>query len=124
MSSANPHGGGSMGPTGGVAAMGPGSVSNATKEQLARLEKDMNSAKADYDKAATDAKAKKKYVDATVKYATATMLSNALDAKVKYREALRLYREALKVDPSNTEAGQNKELIEGIYKQMGRPIPE
>ena len=52
------------------------------------------------------------------------MLSDALDQKVKYKEALILYREALKIDPTNKEASSNKDLIESIYKSMNRPIPE
>jgi hypothetical protein len=44
-------------------------------------------------------------------------------ARVKYRAALDDYRKALAADPSNAEAKQSKALIEGIYKQMGRPIP-
>ena len=44
-------------------------------------------------------------------------------ARTKYRAALDDYRQALKADPTNAEAKHNKDLIEGIYKQMGRPIP-
>jgi hypothetical protein len=44
-------------------------------------------------------------------------------AKVKYRAALDDYRKALDADPQNEEAKKNKEMIESIYKSMGRPIP-
>ncbi|MGC4047343.1 MAG: hypothetical protein QM758_26380 [Armatimonas sp.] len=44
-------------------------------------------------------------------------------AKVKYRAALEDYRKALSLDPENAEAKSNKEMIESIYKSMGRPIP-
>jgi Spy/CpxP family protein refolding chaperone len=43
--------------------------------------------------------------------------------RVKYREALADYRKALAADPANAEAKQNKEMIESIYRSMGRPIP-
>lgn len=66
---------------------------------------------------------KKAYVSATVKYGTACMNSDALDRKVKYKKALQLYREALKVDPSNKEAKENAKMIEDVYRSMGRPVP-
>ena len=44
-------------------------------------------------------------------------------ARVKYRASLDDYRAALKADPTNADAKKNKEMIEGIYKSMGRPIP-
>jgi hypothetical protein len=43
--------------------------------------------------------------------------------RVKYRAALKDYRRALALDPKNEKARENKELIEGIYTSMGRPIP-
>lgn len=43
--------------------------------------------------------------------------------RVKYRAALKDYRHALTLDPKNEKALENKELIEGIYTSMGRPIP-
>ncbi len=45
-------------------------------------------------------------------------------ARVKYRAALQDFRKALAADPNNVEAKTNKDEIESIYKQMGRPIPE
>jgi len=80
-----------------------------------------DAAKAAYGK---DPKTKDAYVQATIKLATDTMGSNSLESKVKYPAALRLYREALKVDPTNKDAMDYKNLIEGIYKQMGRPVPQ
>jgi hypothetical protein len=44
-------------------------------------------------------------------------------ARVKYRAALDDYRKALQADPANAEAKANKQMIENIYKQMGRPVP-
>jgi hypothetical protein len=89
---------------------------------------DLKKLKADYDTAkaayAKDPKTKDVYVTATVKYGTATMLADSLTPKEKYPGALKLYREALKLDPKNEEATKNKTMIEDIYKQMGRPIPE
>ena len=66
---------------------------------------------------------KRRYVVATVRYGTACMTADVLDRKVKYRKALHLYREALKVDPTNAEAKNNAAMIESIYRMMHRPIP-
>jgi len=44
--------------------------------------------------------------------------------KKKYPSALRQYRLVATIDPANAEAKQNINLIEGIYNQMGRPIPQ
>lgn len=92
--------------------------------QLARLEHDQRAAKAAFAKRPKDGQVKHRYVVATVRLGTATMTSEALDRKVKYRRALRLYREALKVDPNNVEAKNNKQMIEDIYRSMHRPIPD
>lgn len=91
---------------------------------IAKLQKQQAAAKAAFQKHKTNPKLKQAYVAATVHLGTATMMSPKLDRKVKYRNALRLYREALKVDPNNLEAKNNKELIEDIYRSMGRPIPK
>lgn len=95
----------------------------AVSEDIAKLQSDQKAAKTAYDAKTSDEELKKKYVVATVKLGTATMMSEKIDRKVKYADALKLYREALKVDPTNAEAMNNKELIEGIYKSMKRPIP-
>ena len=97
---------------------------NVSDADLAKKKTAYEKAKADYTKKPTDEKLKAAYVKATVDYATGTMYANSLDPKQKYPGALRLYREALKVDPSNQDASHNKDMIEGIYKQLGRPIPQ
>ncbi len=42
----------------------------------------------------------------------------------KYPTALREYRKVLVYDKTNKKAQENVQLIEGIYKQMGREIPK
>ena len=93
-------------------------------KQLAKLQKERLGAKAVYLKKPKDSALRHRYVVATVKLGTATMMCESLDRKVKYRDALRLYREALKLEPDNREAANNRDLIEGIYRSMGRPIPK
>lgn len=92
--------------------------------ELARLEKLQTTAKAAYLKTPKDAKKKKTYVELTLTYANNLQASMALGSKQKYPKALRLYREVLKVEPSNKDAKFNKDRIEAIYKSMGMPIPK
>lgn len=94
------------------------------RTELTASENAYKKAKASYAKSPKDAKLKKAYVAATVHFGTTTMNSPLLGPKVKYRAALNLYREALKLDPKNAEALNNKRLIEDIYRQMGREIPK
>lgn len=63
------------------------------------------------------------YVEATVKYGTAMMMSDR-PPREKYPKALELYEEALKHDPNNAEAKTNRQLILDIYKSMGREPPK
>ena len=67
--------------------------------------------------------ARHEFVVSTDRLATATMTSLVLGPKDKYPKALRLYREALKIDPKNREASSNAKLIEDVYRSMHRPIP-
>jgi Flp pilus assembly protein TadD len=39
-------------------------------------------------------------------------------------QALKMFREALQLDPNNALAKDGIKLIEDIYKSMGRPVPE
>lgn len=92
-------------------------------KQLKTCEKDYVATKAAYAKK-KDPTTKKRYVVATVRYGTAAMTSSVLDRKLKYKKALGLYREALKIDPNNEEAKNNSQMIVSIYKSMGRPVPQ
>jgi hypothetical protein len=67
---------------------------------------------------------KKAQIDAHLKYANYLMYESLLPPKEKYPSALRQYRLIATIDSANDEAKQNINLIEGIYNQMGRPIPQ
>lgn len=51
------------------------------------------------------------------------MMDESAAPRVKYRAALADFRLALKADPSNQKAKENKQTIEDIYRSMGRPVP-
>lgn len=96
----------------------------AAKAALAKAAKAYATTKSVFVKSPKVPNAKSRYVAATVAYGTASMFSPVLDRKLKYKQALNLYREALKHDPKNKEAKTNSDMIIAIYRQMGRPIPK
>ncbi len=67
---------------------------------------------------------KKALAEANFTKAEAFMYDDAAPPRVRYTTALRGYRETLKYDPQNKKAQENINTIEGIYKQMGRPVPQ
>ena len=71
----------------------------------------------------SDEALKKVRVDCYLKYGNYFMYESVAPPKEKYPSALHQYRLAAAIDPTNTEAKQNIQLIEGIYNQMGRPVP-
>jgi len=109
-----------------ASAQTPAQVSEAKKNRqlLTAAESLYTKSKAAFAKKPKDAKIKKTYVDSTVSFGTITMNSPLLGPKEKYPKALALYREALKTDPKNEIAKANKDMIDQIYKSMGRPIPK
>ena len=62
-------------------------------------------------------------VDATIEYGIAVMNGPGAPRQ-KYPESLQLYEDALKLDPKNSEAEENKKLILDIYKSMGKTPPK
>ncbi|MBC8139206.1 MAG: hypothetical protein H8F28_25310 [Fibrella sp.] len=74
---------------------------------------------------AAEAKGDKKTIAAA--YASrgySRMTDDNAGQRVKYRKALEDFRVALKNDPANAKAKQNKAIIEEIYTSMGRPVPQ
>ena len=104
-------------------AQGPAS-GGADKARLTKLEKEFNVAKAKLAKSPKDKKLQKSFVDLGALYGHESMMSPVLPSKVKYRQALHIYREVLKVDPKNPVAKQDSDQIISIYQSMGRPIPK
>ena len=52
------------------------------------------------------------------------MLDPALPPREKYPKALEMFRNALKIDPDNALAKDGVNLIEDVYRSMGRPVPQ
>jgi hypothetical protein len=66
---------------------------------------------------------KKDYVAAAVAFGTDVMAGGGAPNE-KYPMALRLYDEALTLDPANDEAKTNRQLILDIYAQLGKEPPK
>lgn len=114
-----------MGVAGSAAAQSK--LSDLDKKELAMLadlEKKHVAAETAFKKKPTDAKLKKAHLDAARKLANAVLVSPALAPKDKYPKSLRVYRGIMKIDPKNAHAKKQIDLIEGIYRSMGRPIPK
>lgn len=71
-----------------------------------------------------DAEVSKALAETHLKYGDSFMYNEQLPPRQKYRPALKQYREVLTIDPAHKDAGAKVKLIEGIYKQMGMPIPQ
>ncbi len=67
---------------------------------------------------------KKALADAYLGKADGLMADSSLPPRAKYPSALKAYREVLKYDKDNKKAQENISTIEGIYKSMGRPVPQ
>ena len=67
---------------------------------------------------------KKALVEANMAKADFFMNDPGTPPRVKYPTALKAYREVLKYEKDNGKAKQNIATIEGIYKSMGRPVPQ
>lgn len=67
---------------------------------------------------------KKALADAYLAKGDAFMNNDSVPPRMKYPTALRAYREVLKYDKENKKAQQGIEQIEGVYKSMGRPVPQ
>ena len=95
------------------------------KEKIKSLRLGYSQSKRAMTKAKSAAAPKIAFANTAAAYGTAIMNATSYtDRAKKYRDALHLFREALKADPTNKEAKENKDLIEGIYKQLGKKIPD
>ncbi|MCH8274699.1 MAG: hypothetical protein IH851_07910 [Armatimonadetes bacterium] len=93
------------------------------QEEIASLEHTYAQAKRAHESAPDEEAGQAAFVRATVEYATAVM-SGPGDSREKYPQALRLYDEALTLEPGNEEALQNRQMILAIYAEMGREPPK
>jgi tetratricopeptide (TPR) repeat protein len=94
------------------------------KQTVAEAQAQVKTAGAAYKKNPKDAATKKAYAGSLADLGHATMLDQSIAPRKRYPDALNLYRQALKLDPTNKTALEDKKMIEDVYKSMGRPIPQ
>jgi tetratricopeptide (TPR) repeat protein len=87
------------------------------------LTKAADDAEAKYQKTKSDAD-KKECITKQLTAANYLMFEANLSPRKKYKPALQRYRRVLELDPSHSEAKENKQQIEDIYQSMGMPIPD
>jgi len=106
--------------------MAADSVVTQAKKQIADKQYDaaITSLESAYKANPKSAEIKSTLVEASLAKADATMADTSLPPRAKYPTALRTYREVLTYDKDNKKAQENVATIEGIYKSMGRPIPQ
>ncbi len=96
----------------------------ATKADVEKLETAAAGLEKQQKARPNDSDLKARTAEADYQAGHAMMMSEELDRKVKYRGALKYFRRALALNPDHKLAAEDKNLIESIYKQMGRPIPQ
>lgn len=97
---------------------------NLANQQIASARKAYAKAKADFSKDKKNPQKRAAYINSTTKLADLYMNSLGLAPKEKYPNALKYYREVLKVDPKNKHAKESADLIVAIYKSLGKPVPK
>ena len=73
---------------------------------------------------AKDTAVTKAKVETYLAYGDFFMFHKEMRPMQKYPGALKQYRQALALDKNNAKAKENIATIEGIYKSMGRPVPQ
>src|SRR5262245_53518247 len=103
-------------PAGGMPPMMAGG--SKPSPQTVALQKKAQQLEAQYKKK-PNPKLKSQLAEADYQYGHALMTDNALSPRVKYRQSLTELRKALALNPNHKKAKEDKDLIEGIYRQMG-----
>jgi len=111
------HGGAAQSPQGGGGDAAADRALIDTKELDARIKKAADKAKASGASAADKKEAAEAYL------ARGNVYYEAGQPRL-YKYALADFRQVLRFDPSNKEAEEKIDMIESIYKGMGRPVPE
>lgn len=80
--------------------------------------------RAEHEKNPKDKQVTEALSEAHTVYGESVMNNAAMPPFRKYPAALKEFRTALELDKENKKARENIDLIESIYKSMGRPVPK
>jgi tetratricopeptide (TPR) repeat protein len=75
-------------------------------------------------KSPKSAEVTKALADAYLAKGDSLMANEQMPPRMKYPSALKAYRQVLVYDKANKKAQSQIATIEGIYKSMGRPVPQ
>ena len=99
-------------------------------EPLAAIPKNLNTLIAEQKRAAVALKkyphnpqVKKEFIKASDVLALNYQLSPKISRKIKYRKALELYRQVLRISPNDYDAKNDSALIISIYRELHIPVP-
>jgi tetratricopeptide (TPR) repeat protein len=101
----------------------PGSSEANASAPNAPIDQKVAELEAAYAKNPGDASAKKQLADASFENAQFYMYKSPLPPNQKYPKALALYKRTVDLDPSNVSAKESIDMIESIYRSMGKPVP-
>lgn len=108
-----------------AAPANPGAAPGAAasdKAPVATPDLDEKIEKAEAKAGGAGASAADKQAAAAARMARGNFYYNAQDTRL-YRYALGDFRRALRYEPGNAEAKEKIEMIESIYRSLGRPVP-
>jgi tetratricopeptide (TPR) repeat protein len=100
-------------------------VEKARKEIAAKkYDEAITALEAAHKKNPKSAEVTKALADAYLAKGDSFMYNDQLPPRMKYPTALKAYRQVLVYDKTNKKAQTQIATIEGIYKSMGRPVPQ
>jgi hypothetical protein len=102
------------------AAPSPTPVAASHQDLLQQVEQ-LESA---YQQSPADAGVKARLIATKYDYATALMADPQVRPMEKYPTALKAFKEILAMEPEHAKAAEQKQVIEDIYRSMGRPVPQ
>lgn len=114
-----------MAPFAAVVALGADAVADARKlTKEGKHEAAIAELEAEWKKAPKNAALKPALAEAHFAYGESLMFNKDLPPFRKYPGALRQFRKTVEYDPKHRKAKEHIATIEGIYKSMGRPVPQ
>lgn len=112
-------------PLAAVVALGADAVADAKKKtKEGKHEEAIAALEAELKKSPKNAALKPALAEAHFAYGESMMFNKEMPPFRKYPGALRQFRKTVEYDPKNAKAKEHIATIEGIYKSMGRPVPQ
>lgn len=98
--------------------------SSAATTDLKKLISDQKTAHSELMANPSSKRLQQKFIKASDILALGYQMSPTVSRKIKYRKALSLYRQMLKIDPHDYDATHDSKLIISIYIELNIPVPQ